>query len=138
MSDTHFRFCVPLAATRLLDDADIRLFKAVHKAGSKVPIVFVGTMTDKFLDEWETKVKRRLGMTATDAIIKAELENVYLARRNKIIGETESVLLENRLPALDARAYVAKGKKTWLEQKVARANAEQTMQIQSKTYCDRR
>ena len=105
MSDTHSRFCVPLDATRLLDDADIRLFKAVHKAGSQVPIVFVGTMTDKFLDEWETKVTRKLGMTPTDAIVKAELHNVYLARQNEVIGEIERVLLENGLPALDARAF---------------------------------
>ena len=111
-SNTHIRFCVPLAATRLLDEADIRLFKAVHKAGSKVPIVFVGTMTDKFLDEWETKVRKELPRTANDMVIRAELQDIFLTRQNEVIGGIESVLLENGLPAPDARAYVAKGKTT--------------------------
>ena len=67
-------------------------------------------MTDKFLDEWETKVRKKLAMTATDIVIRAELQDVFLNRQNEVIGEIESVLLENGLPAPDARAYVAKGK----------------------------
>ena len=82
----------------------------MHKAGSKVPIVFVGTMTDIFLDEKETKVRRAMGMTATD-VIRAELQKVLLTRQDEIIRGIEDVLLKNGLPALDARAYVAKGKR---------------------------
>ena len=83
----------------------------MNKAGSKVPIVFVGTMTDIFLDENETKVRRAMGMTATDAIIRAELQKLFLTRQDEIIRGIEDVLLGIGLPALDARAYVAKGKR---------------------------
>ena len=83
----------------------------MHKAGSKMPIVFVGTMTDIFLDEKETKVRRAMGMTATDAVIRAELQKVFLTRQDEITRGIEDVLLSNGLPALDAMAYVAKGNK---------------------------
>ena len=69
-------------------------------------------MTDKFLDEWEMKVRKKLPRTANDIIIGAELQDIFLTRQNEVIGEIESVLLENGLPAPDASAYVAKGKTT--------------------------
>ncbi len=111
-SDIEIRFCVPTTATRVLDDADIRLFTAVHKAGSKIPIVFVGTMTDKFLDEKETKIRRALGEMGTNAAIEADLQEAFLTRQDEIISEIGDTLRENRLPSLDATTWVAKGKKT--------------------------
>ena len=50
-------------------------------------------------------------MTGTDAVIRAELQKVFLTRQDKTISGIEDVLLSNGLPTLDARAYVAKGKR---------------------------
>ena len=108
LTDVEFRFCVPMTATRVLDDADIRLFEAVGKASTKVPIVFVATMTDRYLDEQETKVRRELGHRRTDADVTTELQKRFLGRQEQI----EAELQENTMTALDATVYVAKGEMT--------------------------
>ena len=99
-------------ANRIIERADVELFEAVAQCAIKVPIILVGTKTDKFKDEHETKVRR--GMEADPFIDLGAMQKEIDIRTQKLFVErkenVESTLAEILQSEWDATAYVAKGR----------------------------
>ena len=99
-------------ANRIIERADVELFEAVAQCAIKVPIILVGTKTDKFIDEHETKVRRGLEadpLTDRGAMqkdIDFKTQELFVERQRDV----ENTLAEISKSEWDATSYVAKGR----------------------------
>ena len=101
-------------AARVVEDADTQLFKVLAEYAGSIPIVLVGTQTDNFLDNQETKIRRELSeQSYTDPLLlekatKEKVQEIFLQRQADIQNELGAIST-SRASSWDDAVYVSRG-----------------------------